>query len=255
VATLRACAATALLACLVLVGCRETPPDPPRVAAAPTQDPRAEGEAAARRGDWQMAVTHYAAAVAKQPDDVLLRFAYGSALSQLDRRDETIEQFRWVVEHGEPARPEVAAARQWLQQARALPTAARARDDAATSTDGAAAPTPSPPPAPGAPAGPTGQITGKTGWPGVDQEQRVSVRLRLHGESPATAVARQRFSVRLGVPFTISHLPPGPYRLVGEAKGMTLWDVPVTVEAGQATTVDLSPLNSAVPAGRFPPPA
>src|SRR5919198_805855 len=99
-----------LLASALAFGCAgPTPPALPQTPAAAS--PREEGDAAVSRGDYVTAVAKYREALKETPDDLKLRFALGSALTHLDRRDEAVEQFRWIVEH---RAPEVAMARQWL---------------------------------------------------------------------------------------------------------------------------------------------
>ena len=106
-------APVALLGLVLASGCSR-PPTTPAPAANMVSSPREEGDLLARRGDHAGAVAKYREALRATPNDVALRFALGSALSQLDRHAETAEQFRWVVEHGAPGQPEVSMARQWL---------------------------------------------------------------------------------------------------------------------------------------------
>ena len=235
---------SAALCAATLGGCRDVPPTTPKtLAAEPARDPRAEGDAAAARGDWPTAVARYGEALQRTPDDLLLRFSLASALSHVDRTADAIEHFVWVVEHGEPSRVEVASARQWLRDVGALPGAATATQTTQTASLGEQA-------AAQAAAG-TGSLSGKTAWPGVDRH--VPVRIRLRGQTEATKDARDRLTIPLGKPFTFPKLTAGEYRLVGEAAGVALWDVPITVEADKTTSVDLSPANSSVPAAGFPP--
>src|SRR2546429_4626081 len=102
-----------LLAAKLVSGCggHPTPRAPAQTPPALGTSSRQEGDAALSRGDYATAVAKYREALRVTPDDLKLRFALGSALSHLDRRDETIEQFRWVVEH---RAPEIAIAREWL---------------------------------------------------------------------------------------------------------------------------------------------
>jgi hypothetical protein len=239
---------TFALLLVALAGCTEPPPTAPRVEVAPVPvDPRAAGDAAARRGDWTGAVTHYRDALQRAPDDVMLHYALGSALSQLDRPDEAIEQFTWVVERGNPSQLEVSSARQWLQQANALTKAAdRTTRDAAVARPREAA---APALAPG-----SGTISGRSSWPDVGGSAKwMSLHLRVKGDEEATSAVRRRLNVPIGAPFHLPKLPPGRYRLTGESGGTNLWDVPITIEAGKTTAVDLSPSNSLVPVGGFPP--
>lgn len=237
--------AIAVLVTCCLVGCQQAPTAPPTAAVAPADDPRADGDAAAKRGDWQTAVDRYAVAVQSQPNDLVLRFAYASALSHLDRHAEAMEQFTWVVERGEPSRAEVVMARQWLQQARATPVTPESPAQPQTPTAQA------PPPL----DAPMGLLEGKSAWPGVgpDERVRLSVHLRLNGDSEATALIRQRLNVEIGTGFTWQKVPAGRYRLLGESKGVTLWDVPIVIERDKTVNVELSPANAAVPPAAFPP--
>jgi hypothetical protein len=234
---------TAALCAATLGGCRDVPPATPKtLAAEPAGDPRAEGDAAAARGDWPTAVARYREALPRTPDDLLLRFSLASALSHVDRTADAIEHFVWVVEHGEPSRVEVSSARQWLRDVGALPAA-----PATTQTAQAGAATDAAAQTPAA----SGTLAGKTAWPGVDRH--MPLRLRLRGQTEETKDARDRLTIPLGKPFTFPKVKAGEYRLVGETGGVALWDVPITVEADKTTTVDLSPANSSVPAAGFPP--
>jgi len=245
----RRAAVLGVLLATALAGCKEPPPAPPKVEVAPVPtDPRAAADEAVRRGDWATAVTHYRDALQRHPDDLLLHFGLGSALSQLDRRDEAVEAFTWVVQRGEPSRPEVSTARQWLQQVNALtPATARQTPEraAARQSESAAPPVP--------PAG-SGTISGSSSWPGVGGSARwMSLHLRVRGDEEATSSFRQRLNVPVGAPFHMPKLPPGRYRLSGESGGTNLWDLPITIEPGKTTSVDLSPSNSLIPVSGFPP--
>ena len=102
-----------LLGLALVSGC-STPPTTPAPAVSVASSSREEGDLLASRGDYGGAVAKYRAALEATPNDVALRFALGSALSQLGRHAETTEQFRWVVQHGAPGQQEVVMARQWL---------------------------------------------------------------------------------------------------------------------------------------------
>ena len=236
----------------LLAGCGDAP-RPPVKSATPVEvsDPRADGDAAAQRGDWTTAAARYAIAVQREPDDVKLRFAYGSVLSQLDRTTDTTEQFAWVVEHGTPGSLEVTAARQWLLQSGMVARAPERSSEPATQSATSTASDPSAPPTDPR----TGLLEGKSSWPSVgpDERTRLSLHMRVIGEDEANKNVRQRLNVEIGTGFTWQRLPPGRYRLVGESKGVTLWDVPVSIDADKTTSVELSPSNSQVAPGAFPP--
>lgn len=200
----------------------------------------------ARRGDYTGAVEKYRDALRATPDDVALRFALGSALSQLDRHRETTEQFRWVVAHGAPGQPEVAMARQWLAAAERAPGAQSARQEVAML------------PLPGAEGGPSpsgiGSIKGRTAWPGVNPDaQNVSLELRFTGDDAVTKGQSFRLHIGLGRPYTMSDLPAGAYRVVGRSAGVKLWETRVVVGAGTETALDLTDANSVATPKDFPP--
>ncbi|MBI2015109.1 MAG: hypothetical protein HYS77_06175 [Candidatus Rokubacteria bacterium] len=192
-------------------------------------------------------MTKYREALRATPDDLTLRFALGSALSQLDRRAETIEQFRWVVEHGGPGQAEVAMAREWL-------AAERASGSAPPSRPAATAPgVPATQSQPASPAG-VGSIKGKTAWPGVDPEsQIVSVEIRLNGDDAATRGKSFRLHIRLGRSYVMSGLTAGAYRLMGRSAGVKVWETRVVVGAGKDTVLDLTDSNALVTPKDFTP--
>jgi len=242
---------TALIAVALLAGCREAPPTPPKTEVAQASgDPRAEGDAAALRGDWATAAARYRDALQLSPNELALHFALGSAFSQLDRRVDAIEEFSWVVQHGEPSRPEVVAARRWLQQATGFRSPEENRQSATDSARDTSA---------GAtsviPDARVGLVEGRTEWPGLGphEKRRLSVRLQLRGEGETNANITKRLHMEIGMPFELGRVPPGNYRLVGESRGVTLWDVPLAVEADKTTNVELSPGNSSVRPSDFPP--
>ena len=226
----------------LLSGCSgppPSPPAPPAITSAPSPAQlREEGDARARRGEHARAAESYRAALRLAPDDLFLHFALGSVLSYTDRRDETVEQFSWVVAHGRPGQPEVATARAWLAAAQPPPKAAASRTE------------PQPAPAPG----PLGAVKGATSWPGVDPEsQWVPLELRIAGAAPETAHMKMRIRLFLGRPYTFLSLPAGPYRILARSGGTKLWETRVVVDAGKETVLDLSEANSLVKAADFPP--
>ena len=200
---------------------------------------REEGDARARRGEYSTAAARYRSALQLEPDDLLLHFALGSALSYLDREEETIEQFRWVVDHGAPGRPEVATARQWLAAV--------------------GPPTEAEPPSrrlPERSPADRGAVRGNTSWPGVNpQDRRVTLELRIAGDSRETAQTKMRIRSLLGRPYTFLGLPPGPYRLAVRSGTTALWESRVMIDPGRDTVLDLSEANSLIKSADFVPQA
>jgi hypothetical protein len=241
-------APVALLGLALASGCSRPPTTTSAPAPSVVSSSREQGDVLARGGDHAGAVAKYREALQATPDDVGLRFALGSALSQLDRRAEAIEQFRWVVEHGQPGQQEVAMARQWL---------ASASEQASTagSSSGRQDVTVSPAPGEdGQPAPGVGSIKGKTAWPSVNPDsQPVALELRFNGDDEATTGKNYRLHIGLGRPYSMSDLPAGAYRVVGRSGGIKLWEQRVVVGAGKETALDLSEANSAVTPKDFPP--
>lgn len=244
----RADALVALLATALAGGCTGSPaaqPTPPPTASA-VSSPREEGDARLRRGDYAGAVAKYREALGATPEDLTLRYALGTALSQLDRHEETVEQFRWVVEHGAPGLPEVVVARQWL-------AAAERGSSAEAKPGGQPVTTPVPDAESQPPSAGIGSVKGKTAWPGVNAEaQHVPLELRIVGDDATNKDKTYRVRISLGRPYTMTQIPAGAYRVVGRSGAVKLWEVPVVVAAGKETALDLSDANSAVTPKDFP---
>lgn len=236
-----------ILAAGLLAGCGESPAPPP-AATAPTRTDaaglRSEGDALAARGEYAAAAERYREALRRAPEDLGLHFSLGSVLTHLGRRDEAVEQFRWVVAHGSPNRPEVATARQWLLEAGVV--------------EGGPAPTraarkePSPPEA----SASFGMLKGNTVWPGVTPDTyRLTLQILLAGDDPFTQEKIIQARTRLGEPYVFPKVPEGTYRLMAQVGATRLWDTRITVAAGKETVLDLTPFMSPVSPSEFPLPA
>jgi hypothetical protein len=215
---------------------------PPTAAPAPVVsvgNPREEAAAFVARADYTAAEQKYREALARQPDDFDLHFGLASVLSQLDRRAEAIEEFRWVVANGRPGRPEVESARRWLAEAEALV--------AATTT--ASQLRQPPPPALRGQAETAGTVTGQVTWPGIPNDKSFAIRVIVEGSGGSRKVVRSK----LNAPYTIENLPPGTYKLTAASGSMPIWkDVSVTVSSGEQTKLDLTPANAVVSPADFP---
>jgi hypothetical protein len=239
----RALALVALAA--LAAGCSDTPTVVPGVASKLTLPSTLSREGAAElaaRGDFAAAAAHYAELVRHHPDDVPLRFAYGTVLSHLDRYTETIREFTWVVDHGDPAGREVRLAREWLG------SAAKGRGPEPQSPTVAASSVEAPkatfPPA---------LLRGQTSWPGIDPAvRRIKLLISVEGDDDATRGVRLPIRIDLGRPYRVSGVPAGAYRLVGSVGEIVLWDERVVLDAGRETVLDLGPAR-AVTQHKFPP--
>ncbi len=229
----------------LIVGCQQAPA--PRRPAVPVMSPvagtRGEADQLMERGEYGQAAGKYQAAVALAPDDMSLRYALGTAYSQLGRRAEAAEQFQWVVKRGDTGQDYYRSARQWLvsagmlQDARTVSAAPDGGSQAQQST--------------------RGKVGGPLEWPGVNPRVwLIKVRVTLTGDDAATQSVNVSRPFRLGERYEFRDLAPGKYRLVAKAEDgaptMELWDQHVTVEAWQVTQLPLSASNSKVSPDTFP---
>jgi hypothetical protein len=171
---------------LSFIGCQQSPPPPAGFAGAHlgtrTVELKQEGDGLAAKGDFERAVVKYQAAVNQEPGDVSLRYALGAALSHLERREETVEQFRWVLAHAKPGSAEIEGVRSWLASAGELndPTVA------ATTPAVPASGQPSQSEASDA-TGPKGTLKGTLDWGSIDPHDRmIHAQARLIGEDIVT---------------------------------------------------------------------
>jgi hypothetical protein len=235
----RVLALVALAGGLLLFGCqRSAPPAAPVAAASAAHSARqlkAQADELLRRREYANAVAKYESALQLEPEDIALRFALGSALSYLDRLDETAQHFRWVVRHGRPHSQEVLMARQWLTTAGERTGAPEVLRTAAASDS-------------------VSRVKGKTEWPGISPRQRL-VSLHVFLEDDASRQVRFARRFRLGEPYEFRNVPPGTYRLIAKVDGTQLWEHKVTVEGGRDAVVDLSAANSPLPPDQLPPSA
>jgi hypothetical protein len=201
---------------------------------------QSEAETLAARGDYSAALAKYEDALALEPENVGLRFALGSVLSHLNRLNEAVTQFRWVVSRAARESPEHQGARRWLLRVGALVEPETRAEIAA------AAPTPEA-------ARAAGRVIGRTEWPGVDPRDRfIRGRIAIAGDEPATHGVRRDRPFRLGDRWEFRDLPPGKYRLVARVGETILWDQGVTVGPGRTAEVSLTAAGSPVSPDQFP---
>jgi hypothetical protein len=224
-----------LLGAALAGGCQSKPAEVKTAEAPPPSlaSLREDAAALAGRGDFLAAEKKYREALKIAPDDVDLHFGLASVLSQLDRRDEAAEEFRWVVANGRPGRPEVDAARRWLAEAGvASPTSTASSEPADASA--------------------MGTVTGKLVWPDIPAGMSFGIKIIVARDGDMNI--RKSASTKLNGTFSVSDLPEGSYKLTGFAGPTRIWsELPLTVTAGRQTTMDLSPANATVSATDFPP--
>src|SRR2546427_6885172 len=247
---MRAAGAVASVVVLFVVGCQQSQPPttlapPPEPAA---QTLKQEGDELARAHDWAGAVAKYQTALNQESASLEVRLALGVTLSHLDRRGETIEQFRWVMNHSQSGSPELTLARSWLVEAgeiegpRVAIAAAERETPATVNTKDADTP--------------KGAVQGATTWPGVNpRQQLIPLRITLSGEDKDNQGVNLGRRFRLGEGYRFTDALPGKYRLRAVAidQNLELWDKTLVVEAGKDTVIDLTPADSRVSTKDFPP--
>jgi len=168
-------------------------------------------------------------ALSRAPEDVKLHYLVGVTFVQLQRRDDAIIAFRWVLEHGRPGSKEVQGATQWLADNGMLPTTSVAA--ASTSEEDETV---------------VGGFEGRTDWPGLDPERPLpQLQIQLEGTGVTTQGKRYGIKTTLNGPFKFGKVRPGDYHLRAQIGYTRLWDMQVTV--GEKTTLDLTQDNAVAP--------
>jgi hypothetical protein len=189
---------------------------------------RAAGLADLEAGRYDNALRAFVEALSRAPEDARLHYLVGVTFAQLQRRDDAIIAFRWVLEHGRPGSKEVQGASQWLADNGMLPTttAAAASTDEEDTGGGA--------------------MEGRTDWPGLDPERPLpQLQMQLEGTGSTTQGKRYGIKTTLNGPYKFPKVKPGDYRLRAQFGYTRLWDMQVTV--GEKTTLDLTQDNAIAP--------
>lgn len=224
-------------AAIALAGCQEArgpapTPAPPPIGSL-TEQLKREGDQLLAQKRYEEAAVKYQRAVNQEPGDLALRYALGVAFSHLQRRQDTIEQFRWIVERGAPRSPSVQLARNWLIDAGESVSAPAPRPTAPAAEDDSE---------------PRGTITGATVWTGHDPMGRsIGLRIKLTPLQGQDLGGKGNRRFRLGEPFAFRKVPAGKYQLTASASDTELWNEEVTVEPDKETVLQLSNANSPVP--------
>jgi hypothetical protein len=195
------------------------------------------------KADYVNAIEKYHQAADLEPAAIGPRFALGTAYSFIDKRPEAIAQFGWVLGHAGSSSAEYQEAQRWLIRAGALAVPTPVADAPQRNTTAMVDPSTS------------GQLVGRTEWPGVTPKKRlITGMLSLMGDEPVTQDVKRTRAFRLGDAYEFKDVPAGRYRVVAVIDEATIWDQKVTVEAGKDTDLTLGQATSPVPAGRFSPP-
>lgn len=218
---------------------------PPRSAS--TAGVEGHGALAARalsEGRYAEAVELYRKALAEFPGRVDLHYGLGVASSYLDRRDEAVREFRWVVQYGAETAPEVKAARQWLVRAGAMPAVllAKATPDRPEKEREAG----------------KASLEGHAVFAEPGQEPRAMRRLQLFlvGQ-PDSPTKTERYNLRTDEEgrFKFPDVVPGPYKLTNRVAGQPIWRLRVELKPSETKVLELTPENSLASQDDFPEPA
>lgn len=222
----------------VLIGC-QSPSRPSSTAAAEDSETRAVR--ALNAGRFVEAFGLYREALGESPEKLRLHYGLGVASSQLDRRDDAIREFRWVVRYGPPKTAEVEAARQWLIRVGALespllaaPTPVRAdqeREAGNSSLEGRAVDVEA----------------------GLEQQPMRRMQLFLVGQ-PNSPTQKERYSLRTDEngSFKFPNVVPGPYKLTNRVAGQPTWRMRVDLKPSETKVLELTRSNSTSVLDDFP---
>lgn len=224
---------------IALVGCQGSPPPAPTTAA--PKDPVSQAQEAMERGEYSAAAGVLRQALASDPDNLGLRYRLGVSASYLNRKDEAIREFRWVMERGRTGSPEVETARNWLLAA-GLPVQTSVRPAALTEPSASADPT-------------LGEVAGAVLW---EEEGRIKPLARQQlflkgvagpaGEKEAFHITRADMQGN----YKFTGLLPGGYMLTNRVAGFPIWRLKIELTPGQRQSLDLSVQNSTKTRDDFP---
>jgi hypothetical protein len=192
--------------------------------------------AGGRYGD---ALELYRQALADSPGKAALHYGLGVASSHLDRRDDAVREFRWVVRYGPQTAPEVAAARQWLIRAGALPS---------TSLD-----TPAPSRSGEERQAGNASVEGRAVFAEAGQAPKAMARLQLF-LVPESPTQKENYNLRTDEQgnFKFPNVIPGPYKLIDRVAGQPIWRLRVEVKPSETKALELTPANSLAVRDDFP---
>jgi hypothetical protein len=175
-------------------------------------------------------------ALVADPTNVTLHYSLAVAASHLDRRDEAMKQFQWVVANAPSESAEVTTARKWLAEAAIPPRTARRADSATDETVG------------------NSGVRGEVVWTGGSSPVPTTrLQLFLKGV-PNTPTAGLQYVLRTDQDgrFEFKRIPAGTYKLTNRIAGAPLWRLRIQVPPGETVGIDLTPGNSFSARDDFP---
>jgi len=231
----RVCAALLLL---VLLAACQSPSPPARSTSSDTPEVLAARALAA--GRYADAALLYREALGEASGKMELHYGLAVASSYLDRRDDAIREFRWVLQYGSPKAAEVDASRQWLIRAGALPPAAYTASPAGPEKERAAG---------------NASLEGRAVFAEGGQTPQPMPRQQLFlvGQ-PNSPTQRERYNLRTDERgnFKFPDVVPGPYKLTDRVAGQPIWRLRVEFKASEVKVLELTPANSTASLDEFP---
>ncbi len=231
----RVCAALLLL---VLLAACQSPLPPARSTSSDTPEVLAARALAA--GRYTDAALLYREALGEASGKMELHYGLAVASSYLDRRDDAIREFRWVLQYGSPKAAEVDASRQWLIRAGALPPAAYTASPAGPEKERAAG---------------NASLEGRAVFAEGGQTPQPMPRQQLFlvGQ-PNSPTQRERYNLRTDERgnFKFPDVVPGPYKLTDRVAGQPIWRLRVEFKASEVKVLELTPANSTASLDEFP---
>jgi tetratricopeptide (TPR) repeat protein len=226
-----------LIALLALVAACQAPPRPEQSSA--PEDPTRLAARALAAGGYADALELYRQALSEAPGKVGLHYGAGVASSYLDRRDDAVREFRWVVQYGPQNAPEVAAARQWLIRAGALPSTSLTRPAPSRSGEERQAGNAS--------------LEGRAVFAEAGQVPKPMARLQLF-LVPESPTQKERYHLRTDEEgnFKFPDVVPGPYKLIDRVAGQPIWRLRVEVKPSETKVLELTQSNSLAVQDDFP---
>jgi tetratricopeptide (TPR) repeat protein len=194
-------------------------------------------------GRYAEAAQLYREALAEASGQMELHYGLAVASSYLDRRDDAIREFRWVLQYGPPSAAEVEASRRWLVRAGALPPAVYATTNPTEPEKERSAGNAS--------------LEGHAVFAEDGQSPQPMERLQLFlvGQ-PNSPTQRERYNLRTDEHgnFKFPDVVPGPYKLTNRVAGQPIWRLRVELKASEVKVLELTPANSVASQDDFPEP-